>query len=169
MRTLALSTAFLLLVVLLAPSARAGDAAMLIGTWKLIAWEQTRVVDESRKVFADGKIDGRLVYDANGNMAVQYVFLERAKFNGNSIQEGTPDEIKAAFTSYGAYFGRYTVDEEKKEVTHHVEANLFPNSSGSIQKRTYELAGNKLTLKTPALALRSKDATVYVLVWEKLE
>lgn len=102
-------------------------------------------------------------------MAVQYVFLDRTRFNGTSIQDGTSDEIKGAFTTYGAYFGRYSVDESKKEVTHFVEANLFPNSSGSTQKRSYELSGNRLTLKTPALALRSKDATVYVLVWEKME
>ena len=148
-----------LAVSLIALTAYGGDEALLVGSWKLIEWRQARVSDGSEKVFGAGEISGRLFYDSSGNMAVQYVFHNRQRFAGTSIQDGTTEEIKQAFMSFGAYFGKYVLDAEKRQVTHLVEANLFPNSSGSTQVRTYEIEGNKLILKTPALALRSKDAT----------
>ncbi|MSQ14770.1 MAG: hypothetical protein EXR50_02775 [Dehalococcoidia bacterium] len=71
----------------------------------------------------------------------------------------TDQEIRAAYTSYIAYFGRYEVDDEKKTVTHHVAGNLNPTTIGLAQVRGFELSGNRITLRTPA-----QNA----LVWERV-
>lgn len=54
MRTRTLLALSSLLLLLGEAPALADDAAALVGTWKLLSWEQTRLSDESKKVFAEG-------------------------------------------------------------------------------------------------------------------
>ena len=42
-----------------------------------------------------------------------------------------PAERAAAFGTYIAYFGAYTIDVDKRTVTHHVEGAMNPNMVGS--------------------------------------
>ena len=79
---------------------------------------------------------------------------------------GTLDEIKTAFEGYHAYFGTYTVNEQERMITHHIEGCSFPNWVGVDQKRFFDLKGDRLTLRTPPLLMRGGQATGY-LIWER--
>ena len=48
--------------------------------------------------------------------------------------------------SYFAYFGTYTVDAEKRVVTHHVEGSLAPDFTGTDQPRPFKLEGHWLEI-----------------------
>ena len=101
-------------------------------------------------------------------MSAQLGRRERTRFAGSDQLRGTAEEIKAAFESYNAYWGRYEVDEHARTVTHHVEQAMFPNWTGSKQLRYYKLETNKLILTTPPIRRGGQDV-IGVLVWERVK
>ncbi len=136
-----------------------------LGTWKLVSAEYRRANGEVIEIYGENPA-GLLMYDTDGNMAIQIMNRGRPKFAVADRLGGTPEQIQAAFRGYLAYFGTYTVGEEKHTVTHHLEGALLPNWVGVDQVRFFELDGNRLTLRTPPLMIGGAEATGY-LVWEK--
>ena len=134
-----------------------------VGVWKLISDEN--LSEDGSVSYPIGKDGiGQIMYDAKGNMAAQVGNIHRPPFNVPDRLRGAPDEIKAAFEGYTAYFGTYTVDEKKGTVTHHVKSSLFPNWAGTDQVRYYEFSGNRLILKTEPMLVGGKKVTA-VITW----
>jgi Lipocalin-like domain len=133
-----------------------------VGTWKLVSAEY-RFADGERSKLYDA---GILMYDAHGNMSVQLMQHNRPAFAKSDRLGGTLEEIRSAFQGYLAYYGTYTIDEMQGAVTHHLEGALLPNWVGVDQVRFFELVANRLTLRTPPLLMRGKDAVGY-LVWQR--
>ncbi len=120
-----------------------------IGTWRLVSAEARRPNGEVIPYrYGAGSI-GYIMYDATGRMAVQLMQPNRPKFASGDLDKGTPEEIKAAFAGYGAYFGTYEIHEAEGFVIHHVEGSLFPDNVGTDQKRFFEFSDDKLILKPP--------------------
>lgn len=92
---------------------------------------------------------------------------ERPAFAINDQMKGTPEEIKAAFEGFIAYFGTYEINEEKGTVIHHVRGSSFPNWVGSDQIRFYEFSGDRLTLRTPPMQAGGITVTS-LLIWERI-
>src|SRR5262249_54873405 len=92
----------------------------------------------------------RLIYDADGLVAVQIMRRDRQLLSSSDPQQAPPEEIKAAVEGFTAFFGTYEIDETEKIVTHHVEGHVLPNSVGKDLKRRFEFSGDKLTLKPSA-------------------
>lgn len=137
-----------------------------VGTWKLVSFEARR--SDGQTVYPFGKVVvGVLNYDARGNMSVQLMRSDRPAFAISDFQKGTPEETKAAFEGFIAYFGTYEIDEEKGTVTHHVKGSSFPNWVGSDQVRFFELSGNHLTLRTPTIQVGGSTLTT-LLIWERM-
>jgi hypothetical protein len=51
----------------------------------------------------------------------------------------SPEHALAAYTAYVAYFGTYTIDPERRLVTHHVEGSLAPDFTDTHQPRPFKL------------------------------
>jgi hypothetical protein len=151
------------------------DANDLIGTWRLVSY-QAHMPDGTVRDPMGANPAGRLTYDRQpaldrspgGRMAVQFRRRDRAAFASGELRGGTPDEMKAAFFGYMAYFGTYAVDEAASMVTHHVEGSLFPNWEGQEQIRFFGLEGNCLTLTTPPMLVAWQPVTL-VLGWNRDE
>ncbi len=137
-----------------------------VGTWKLVSFEARRSDGQIVYPFGRGAM-GVISYDTRGNMSVQLMRSDRPAFAVSDFQKGTPEEIKAAFEGFIAYFGTYDVNEEEATVTHHVRGSLFPNWVGSDQIRFFEFSGNRLTLRTPSIQLGGVVATSQ-LIWERM-
>jgi len=135
-----------------------------VGTWKLVSAEFRRSDGEFAYPYGEAP-SGVVIYDAQGHMAVQIMGSDRPSFASDDEQNGTFDELKAAFGKYGAYFGTYTVDEAQGRVIHHVQGSLFPNWVGHDQIRHFEFNGNRLTLKSPPILDGGSNLTG-TLVWE---
>jgi hypothetical protein len=72
-----------------------------------------------------------------------------APFPESNWDVGTPpsgEHAVAAYTTYEAYFGRYTVDEMKHVVTHHVEGSVHPDYTDTDQPRPFKLEGDRLEI-----------------------
>ena len=137
----------------------------LVGTWKLVSCVGT---------WSDGRVAypygpnpaGVLVYDAAGNFSAQIVSQGRPRFESGNLLKGTPEEIKAAFEGYVAYYGTYEADEAAGRLTHHVEGSLFPNWTGVDQTRVYAFTDEKLRMTTPPFVGKRVQLTL-TLEWER--
>ena len=136
-----------------------------VGIWRLVVSQFTPA--DGAIIYPYGKDAlGMLIYDRDRHMSVQIMRPDRSAFVSGDLREGTPEEIKAAFDGYVAYFGTYEVNEEESTVTHSIKGSLFPNWIGLNQKRFFEFSGNCLTLKTQPMP--AAGTTVYgILVWER--
>jgi hypothetical protein len=141
------------------------DLPKLVGTWKLISFNSQ---DPSGRItYPFGKdARGRLIYEADGRMAVQLMDPTRPRFMSDDPLATSEAEVRAAFGGYTSYYGTYSVNADEQTIIHHIEAALLPNWVGTNQKRRFEFDGKYLTLKGP-LILGGVQGVVS-LVWERL-
>jgi Lipocalin-like domain len=148
------------------------EADKFIGTWRLVSAE-FRAEDGTLAESPYGREpQGMLMYDAQGSMSAQLAQNNRKPFGISDRMAGTPEEIKGAFETYQAYYGRYKVDEREHvvihTVIHTVTQSLLPNWVGTEQRRQYKFKDGKLILRTPPIAIGGKRLTGE-LVWEKVK
>lgn len=139
----------LLLVTVSFAQRPAQRAHALIGTWRLV---------EFADLDKDGKWQywygehprGYFVYDATGHVHVQIMKVPPlAPFSESNFDAGkmpSPEHALAAYTTYLAYFGTYTVDTNTHVVTIHVEGSLAPDYTDTDQPRPYKLEGDRLEI-----------------------
>ena len=137
----------------------------LFGTWRLLSFELRASEGASSQPFGSDP-RGVLVYDSAGNFSVQLANSGRPEFASGDMQDGTADEIRAAYTGYIAYIGAYDVNETEGYLIHNVDVSLFPNWQGVLQQRFFALSADTLTLTTPPTPFGGRDVTG-VLVWER--
>jgi hypothetical protein len=138
------------------------------GTWKLVSAEAQQpngTVIPYR--YGVGSI-GYIMYDATGHMAVQLMQPNRPQFASGDLDKGAPEEIKAAFEGYGAYFGTYEIHEAEGFVIHHVEGSLLPNNVGTEQKRFFEFSGDTLILKPPPRQVSGEQVAPRI-TWQRVK
>ena len=142
-------------------------SADLVGTWRLVSSE-TRWDDGAVEHLWGPHPVGMLSYDAAGFMSVQLMRADRparvTRLVAPDAVLGTIGELEVI--GYLAYCGTYTVDAAAKRVTHHVSCSLLPEQVGQDVVRSYELAGDTLTLRTPPAVVRGRERTSF-LVWRR--
>ena len=129
------------------------------------AWELASIVrysPDGEELSRNEESTGFIMYDPAGAMGVVIQGADRQ--TGTAGVRATPEERLAAYRSYTAYFGAFTVDPEAGAVTHHLRASMNPNAAGSDYVRNYEFADDRLTLQPPAGA----DGGTVRLTWRKL-
>jgi len=156
----------LLLLLLAACACHADDARTpLVGSWDLVAVENRGADGSVERPFGD-RPQGRITYTADGFLSAHVMRADRPPFATGGLYSGTQAEKAAAYDSYIAYYGSYTVDATARTVTHGLAGSLFPNWSGTGQTRHYALDGDVLTLSTPPMERDGKPITVHV-VWRR--
>ncbi len=168
--------AFLLILVCLASTTAAPRpdelARKFVGAWRLLSIEG---IPPALTGFYD-RPTGLIIYDPSGNMAVQIVLkADRKPFAPytKGLLSATTEEKAAAFDSYGAYFGTYTVDAKAGTVTHHLEGNLIPGRQGTDNVRWFEFQGDDRLYLIPMEdgkggVLSRKDPN-FKLLWERIK
>jgi hypothetical protein len=145
-----------------------GDSAMarLVGVWSLEA---------IRDRLPDGRLgdhpdfgpnpSGLIVYTGSGHVSVQFMRSGRTAWRNEG--EPTADERAESVRGYGAYAGRYEVDEAAGTVLHHVETALIPNRVGVTLTRFFSFDGDRLTLSPPRF-LRDGVEIQRTLEWRRV-
>ena len=136
-----------------------------VGTWMLVSSEANLADGTIVHPYGKNAI-GMLTYDHSGHMSAQVMHPDRPLFVSGDMRNGTPEEIKAAFDGYTAYFGNYEVDDQEGSVTHHVLGSHFPNLVGQDQKWFFAFSSNRLTLRTPPIPTSGTTVTL-AFVWER--
>ena len=138
----------------------------LIGIWSLVSIHDKlpdgRIVDHPD---FGPRPAGRLIYTASGHVSVQFMRDERPGWD--SEHEPTVAQREEAAAGYGAYAGRFTVNEPERYVVHHVEVALIPNRVGRDLKRFFSFSGDQLTLRPPIFVTRGV-AIERALLWKRM-
>jgi Lipocalin-like domain len=143
-------------------------ARKFVGAWKLVSVEGEDPVSPMGFDHPSGVI----IYDASGWMSAQIAVKRDRKPFAKGRRSGTVEEKADAFDSYFAYYGTYTVDSEKRTVTHHVEDHFWPGLRGADNVRWFEFGGNdRLILLIPVSdgkgGVMDRDKATYKLVWQR--
>lgn len=128
------------------------------------AWELASIVRHAangEELSRNEESTGFIMYDPAGYMGVVIQGADRQPATG---RPATPEDGLAAYRSYTAYFGTFSVDDEAGAVTHHLRASMNPNAAGADYVRKYEFSDDTLTLQPPAGA----DGGTVLLTWRKL-
>ena len=168
-------TAFLLILFCLAatPAATPDDQSRkFVGSWRLVSIEG---ISPGRAIVYD-RPSGLIIYDPSGHMCVNIVLkADRKPFApyAKGLLTATTEEKAAAFDTYAAYFGTFTVDAKAGTVTHHLEDNLVPGRRGTDNVRWFEFLGDNRLYLIPMEdgkggVLARKDAS-YKLLWERIK
>jgi hypothetical protein len=137
-----------------------------VGVWSLEAIRD-HVPDGRAEDHPDFGPDpsGLIVYTESGHVSVQ--FMRRGRSAWKSEDAPTDTERAEAARGYGAYAGRYEVDEAAGVVRHHVETALIPNRVGVTLTRSFSFEGDRLTLSPPSLVRHGVEIE-RTLVWKRL-
>ena len=119
----------------------------LLGTWQLVS---------SVIRFEDGEVrdqlghspSGFLIYTAEGYVCAVLGASNRPMLATNDPGAATNAEFASEASSFLAYCGRFTVNDETQTVTHGMEVSLFPNWVGHSENRAVRFAGEQLVLLT---------------------
>jgi len=144
------------------------DAERFAGVWKLVSCDAARTNGGAMPIYGKNPV-GRLYYDAVGNMSVHIMKTGRPRCQNDTKFRATPDEMRAAYESYEAYFSNYVVDPAEHKIHHTVIGGLFPNWEGSVQSRFYEFDGDdRLILSNAPVGSEPKGEPIVTLVWERI-
>jgi hypothetical protein len=137
----------------------------LIGTWRLVSWENRSVVDGEVSYPLGKDAVGYIMYSQNGYMSVAIMRSDRAKFAAGDLLRASVEERAQAAGTYVSYCGRYEFRGDT--VVHRVELSLFPNWIGVEQERLVEVTGERLMLSTRPILLGGVQRTAH-LIWERV-
>jgi YD repeat-containing protein len=144
------------------PLAQTADTARikqeLIGSYRLISYVS---YDQNGVATKLPYTVGQISYDAAGRMSAQLMREGRARL---TTPQASDAERAAAYSSYIAYFGHYTIEVDKGTVTHHVEGAMTPNMVGSDLVRYYEFSPDRKSL---FLTVRAGDRVTGRLQWDR--
>ncbi|HXG87537.1 MAG TPA: lipocalin-like domain-containing protein [Vicinamibacterales bacterium] len=142
-----------------APSATTETQRKFVGHWRLLKFENFDEKGVARLAGYDG---GRIIYDDAGNMSAQLMRSERKLM----AQLSTEAERAAAYATYTAYYGKYTIDSSAARVTHHVEGSVNPNWVKTDLVRYYAFSNSDNTM---TLSIKNAEGRITgTLTWERL-
>jgi hypothetical protein len=134
----------------------------LLGSWRVAKWEWEDREGAVTSPLGDDPV-GQLVYDASGRVSAQLMRRHQPLFCDDDWRHATDEEKARAWSGYFGYFGTYTVDEQARTVTHHIEGSWFPNLVGTRQVRRYSFDGDRLSLEAET------PWGHVTIVWERIE
>src|SRR5712692_10347175 len=113
--------ALIIMPVALAESDAKALTRKFIGTWRLVS-----VQGMGWGTDASDPPTGILMYDNTGHMAVQINYKSKRPAFLKGPLPGTVEEKAAAFETYTAYYGPFTIDPAAGIVVHHLESSTTP-------------------------------------------
>ena len=136
----------------------------LTGVWSLVAVEN--INPDGSKVLPYGEQPcGMLVFEPNGDYAIQILKAVRPKVAANDKNKATPAENAALVQGNNSHFGTYTVDEGKHTITFKVAHAFYPNWEGAAQQRSYTLHND--TLRYVVTQTTNGGPATAVVVWKR--
>jgi Lipocalin-like domain len=147
---------YALFAVVVAGAADSHAPAGLVGTWRLVSFEDVENGQTIRR-FGEKPL-GLFVYTADGHVAIQIAnpanpacLAPSKKFGPGrkddlAVPACSPEQMQALLDGYVAYWGTYTVDAAAGVVVHHVKCDISNGYAGTDQRRPFRLEGDRLVI-----------------------
>lgn len=148
-------------------SATSGNlTSQLVGVWTLVSFVSQQGGLEDTFPFGR-KPEGVLIYTSDGYVSAHLMKPGRSLFESRDWQQATAREFQDAGSGYIGYCGAYTVDEEKKTVTHCPVVALVPNLINGKHVRLVDLRGDSLTLRASGSFVENGKPVTSRLEWQR--
>jgi hypothetical protein len=133
------------------PTSGASLSATLPGTWRLLSRVDVTAAGEWRPEPSLGEDPlALLIYDRSGHFAAQFMRRDRS----GDVPDGPSGAANnsRAQGGYDAYFGTYTIDDEKGSVTQHLLGSLSREHVGAVLTRDMEVQDDTLVIRLETTA-----------------
>jgi hypothetical protein len=141
----------------MAQKAASVSKAKLVGTWSLVAVNNTTPDGKTAVTFDQG--DGMIIFQRNGSFVQALIRSDLPKIASNNRATGTADENKAVVQGSLTYIGTYTVAKDGT-LTLHLDRSTFANWNGTDQMRMItSLTGTELKWHNPAATVGGTTET----------
>ena len=121
---------------------------------------------EHASLSLDPSRQGLLVFLPNGIYSLHLAATGQAKFAEGDRAKATPEEYKTTVVGNFSHWGKWSFSETDSMLTWQVEHSMFPNWTGTAQKRRIELSGDELKYLVPNPETAGSNP---VLVWKRAE
>jgi hypothetical protein len=133
----------------------------LLGAWRLVS--MVAIAPDGTITHTLGEHpEGQISYTPGGQMAALLQHTERPALSGTA-REATDAEAVAAWRTFIAYFGSYSIDLDAGALVHHVQGAYLPSMVGTDQVRYFTFEDDLLMLQPPATAAGSAK-----IIWQKI-
>lgn len=120
----------------------------LIGSWSMVV-VAVHCKDGTRVDVFGPNPNGVLMFHPDGHFALMNTRPGRAKYASGNRVRGTPEEFSETALGSIAYFGSYSVDEEKGVFVLRIKGSTFPDYEGTEQVRPFTIVGDQLRSINP--------------------
>lgn len=148
------------------PASAARLSVTLPGTWQLLSRIDVTAAGERRPEPSLGEDPlALLIYDQSGHFAAQFMRRDRS----GDLPDGPSGAANnsRAQDGYDAYFGTYTIDDEKGSVTQHLLGSLSRENVGAVLTRAMEVRGDTLVIRLETMAADGATVT-RTLTWRRV-
>ena len=136
--------------------------AQLLGAWKLVSIVAIDPDGTITNTLGDNPV-GQISYTPGGQMAAVLQHTDRPVLSGATARDATDAEVVAAWRTFIAYFGSYSIDLDAGALVHHVQGAYLPSMVGTDQVRYFTFEDDRLILQPPATAASRAKVT-----WQKI-
>jgi hypothetical protein len=141
-------------------------SATLHGTWQLQSRIDVTAAGERRPELSLGEDPlAILIYDRSGHFAAQFMRRDRS-IDVPDGPSGAKNNSRAQ-GGYDAYFGTYTVDDDRGTVTQHLLGALSRENVGAILTRAMNVQGDTLVIRLETTAADGTPVT-RTLTWQRV-
>ena len=141
-------------------------SATLPGTWQLQSRVDVTASGERRLEPSLGEDPvALLIYDRSGHFAAQFMRRDRSAVIPDG--PGGAKNNSRARGGYDAYFGTYTIDDERATVTQTLLAALSVENVGHVLTRAMEVRDDTLVIRLETTAADGTEVT-RTLTWQRV-
>ena len=105
----------------------------IVGTWKLVSWEQT-LQDGAKNNRFGNNANGINVFTPDGHFTLIMMRSDLPKVSSGNPEKLTGEKAQTLARGSIAYFGTYTVDETSSTVYLHIDGTRLANQLGIEQR-----------------------------------
>jgi hypothetical protein len=134
----------------------------LLGAWKLVSIVAIDPDGTVTNTLGDNPV-GQISYTPGGQMAAVLQHTDRPVLSGATARDATDAEVVAAWRTFIAYFGSYSIDLDAGALVHHVQGSFLPSMVGTDQVRHFTFEDDRLVLQPPATGAARTKVT-----WQKI-
>jgi hypothetical protein len=136
------------------------------GSWRLVSSSELLPDGKPRPYGFGPHAKGYLMYDATGHVCAQVTDPDRPRWADQ--EHPTPQELTAAYNSFGGYCGTYTINERMHTAAHIPDVSLNPNLVAQPQPRSYRFENDKL-IYYGTEKLDAGGESHWTMTWERLK
>ena len=122
----------------------------IVGVWGLHSWIAFQH-DSSHFPYGEDAA-GQIIYQPNGRMSFMLSKQDRDTFGTLDRSLINAEQGLKANNTFFAYWGAYSIDAAKGQITHEISHSLLPDWSGKSQKRYFKIKGDTLILTSNTIA-----------------